>query len=252
MLQEITVQYLFHLMLVFARLGTAFSWFPAIGSAYIFMRVKLAFALLVSIIIMPLIENHLPTYSQNFAFNIGYLAIEILIGLVVSLAANIYFQTLHFVGQIVSMQSGLGAAAFFDPTQQEQITLFSNFLMLVATVIIFISDTHYLFIQAIIDSYNKFPPGELLNSGDISKFISFVVNDSFILSFKLVSPFLIVSLAILTGSGMLARLMPNLQVFFVLTPAQILVMFGILYVVVNVLITKLITVVVNSLNIGGI
>lgn len=252
MLQEITIQYLFQLMLVFARLGTAFSWFPAIGSAYIFVRVKLAFALLVSIIIMPLIEHNLPAYSQNFAFNIGYLAIEILIGLIISLAANIYFQTLHFVGQIISMQSGLGSAAFFDPTQQEQITIFSNFLMLVATVIIFISDTHYLFIQAIIDSYNKFPPGELLNSGDISKFVSFVVNDSFLLSFKLVSPFLIVSLAILTGSGMLARLMPNLQVFFVLTPAQILVMFGILYVVVNVLITKLIAVVANSLNIGGI
>ena len=252
MLEELTVEFLFHLMLVFARLGTAFSQFPAIGSNYIFTRGKLSFSLIVSLIIMPIVTPYLPQYSNNFALNIGYLAIEILIGIIVSLAANIYFQALHFVGQIIAMQSGLGSAAFFDPEQRSQVTLFANFMSLVAIVFIFASDTHHIFIQAIIDSYSKFPPGELLDSGDVSKFVSFVINDSFILSFKIASPFLVVSLAMLTGSGMLARLMPNLQVFFVLTPAQIIVMFGVFYIVINAVITKLVTAITYSLNIPGI
>ena len=79
-----------------------------------------------------------------------------------------------------------------------------------------------------------------------------MVNDSFVLSFKIASPFLVVSLAILTGSGMLARLMPNLQVFFVLTPAQILVMFGVFYIVIDAIIIKLVTAVTYSLNISAI
>ena len=252
MLEEFTVEFLFHLMLIFARLGTAFSQFPAIGSSYIFTRGKLAFSLGVSLIIMPIVTAYLPKYSDNFSLNIGYLAIEILIGIIVSLAANIYFQALHFVGQIVSMQSGLGSAAFFDPDQRSQVTLLSNFMILVAIVFIFASNTHHLFIHAIIDSYAKFPPGELLDSGDVSKFVSFVINDSFILSFKLASPFLVVSLAILTGSGMLARLMPNLQVFFVLTPAQIIVMFGVFYIIIDAIINKLVIAITYSLNIPGI
>ncbi len=252
MLEEFTLEFLFHLMLVFGRLSAAFGQFPAIGSNYIFTRGKLAFALIVSLIIMPIVAPYLPKYSNNFSLNVGYLAIEIFIGIIVSLAANIYFQSLHFVGQIISMQSGLGSAAFFDPGQRTQVTLFSNFMILVATVFIFASNTHHIFIQAIIDSYAKFPPGELLNSGDVSKFVSFVVNDSFILSFKIASPFLVVSLAILTGSGMLARLMPNLQVFFVLTPAQILVMFGVFYIVVDAITHKLVEAVVYSLNISAI
>ena len=150
------------------------------------------------------------------------------------------------------MQSGLGSAAFFDPNQRTQVTLFSNFMILIAIVFIFASNTHHIFIQAIIDSYAKFPPGELLDLGDVSKFVSFVVNDSFVLSFKIASPFLVVSLAILTGSGMLARLMPNLQVFFVLTPAQILVMFGVFYIVIDAIIIKLVTAVTYSLNISAI
>ncbi len=252
MLEEFTIEFAFHLMLIFARLGTAFSQFPAIGSNYIFTRAKLAVSLLISLIIMPIVTSYLPKYSDNFALNIGYLAIEILIGIIVSLAASIYFQALHFVGQIISMQSGLGSAAFFDPDQHSQVALFSNFMTLVAIVFIFASNTHHIFIQAIIDSYAKFPPGELLNSGDVSKFVSFIINDSFILSFKLASPFLVVSLAILTGSGMLARLMPNLQVFFVLTPAQIIVMFGVFYIVIDAIITKLITTITYSLNVPGI
>lgn len=248
MLEKFTVELVFHLMLIFARLGTAFSYFPAIGSNYIFMRAKLMFALLVSIAIMPIVVPYLPKYSDNFALNIGYLAIEMLIGIVISLAANIYFQAIHFVGQILSLQSALGTAAFFDPTQRLQVTLFSNFMILVTIVFIFASDVHYLFIKAVVESYIKFPPGELLNAGDMSKFVSFIINDSFILSFKISSPFLIVSLAILTGSGMLSRLMPNLQVFFVITPAQILVMFMILYIVINVIITKIVVAITNGLN----
>jgi len=52
---------------------------------------------------------------------------------------------------------------------------------------------------------------------------------------------LVISLAIMTGGGMLSRLMPNLQVFFVITPAQILVIFGTMYIVINAVIAKIVT-----------
>ncbi|MDA9163745.1 flagellar biosynthetic protein FliR [Rickettsiaceae bacterium] len=251
MLGQITLEFIFQFMLVFARLGTAFRKFPAIGSPYFFSRGKLALAITISFVMMPILTPYLPKYTDSFVMLVGYLAIEILIGLIISLAANIYFLSLHFVGQIVSMQSGLGAAAFFDPVQKSQVTLFSNFMLLVAIVFIFATDTHHLFVQAVADSYQKFPPGELLDSGDISKFVAFVINDSFILSFKIVSPFLVVALAVMTGSGMLARLMPNLQVFFVITPAQIIIMFGTMYIVIQAAVTKLTATIANSLNVIG-
>jgi flagellar biosynthetic protein FliR len=239
-------------MLVFARLGTAFGRFPGIGSPYLFGRGKLLFALTVTFVMLPNLSPYLPKFSDNFSLNVGYLAIEILIGIIISIAARIYFESLHFVGQIISLQSGLGSASFFDPQQRSQVTLFSNFMLLIVIVFIFASNTHYLFIQAVSDSYIKFPPGELVDTGDLSKFVSYVVNDSFILSFKIASPFLVVSLAILTGSGLLARIMPNLQVFFVVTPAQILVMFGTIYIVINSIVAKLVEAIAISTNIQGI
>ena len=251
MLEELTLEFIFQFMLVFARLGTAFRKFPGLGSHYFFSRGKLGLALTVTFVMMPILMPYLPKYTDNFALLVGYLAIEILVGLIISLAANIYFLSLHFVGQIISMQSGLGAAAFFDPQQKTQVTLFSNFMLLVAVVFVFATNTHHLFIEAVARSYSKFPPGELLDSGDVSKFVSFVINDSFVLSFKIVSPFLVVALAVMTGSGMLTRLMPNLQVFFVITPAQIMIMFGTMYIVIQAVVTKIVAAITNSLNIIG-
>lgn len=163
----------------------------------------------ISFVILPILAPYLPKYTDNFAKNTGYIAIEILIGLIISIVVNIYFMPLHIVGQILSMQPGLGSAAFFDPIQKSQVAIFSNFMLIIAIVMIFASNVHHLFISAVADSYIKFPPGELVDSGDVSRFVSF----------KIVSPFLVVGLAIMTGSILLSRLMPNLQVFFVITPA---------------------------------
>lgn len=136
--------------------------------------------------------------------------------------------------------------------QKSQVTLISNFLVMVVTVLIFATDTHYLFIKGVAESYEKFPVGELINSGDLSKFVTFIINDSFILAFKISSPFLLVGLAILVGGGMLARLMPNLQIFFIITPAQIIITFGTLYIVIEAAITKVINVIGNSVNFTGL
>jgi flagellar biosynthetic protein FliR len=248
-LGELSLEFIFQFMLVFARLGTAFRRFPAVGSHYIHSRAKLFVSLTITFVMMPILAPYLPKYTDDFTKNIGFIAIEILIGLIISLAANIYFLSLHFVGQILSMQSSLGSAAFFDPNQKSQVAIFSNFMLIIAIVMIFATNTHHLFIYAVADSYIKFPPGELVNSGDLSKFVSFVINDSFVLSFKIVSPFLVIGLAIMTGSGLLARLMPNLQVFFVITPAQILIMFGAMYIVIHAIVTKLVFVINESINV---
>jgi len=242
MLEQLSSEFVFHFMLIFARIGSAFSVLPGISSAYLLMQARLGFVLAVSLIMLPSLGPYLPHYEGSITFSVivSYMAIEILIGVLIGIAANIYMQSIHFVGQVLSMQSGLGSAAFFDPTQQEQVAIFSNFLMIATIALIFASDTHYLFLSGVADSYVKFPPGELPDSGDMSSFIVKCVNDSFILAFKLASPFLVVSLAILTGSGLLSRLMPNLQVFFVITPAQILVMFGVFYIVIFSIISKVV------------
>lgn len=252
MLQEITVNFIFQMMLIFARMGSAISVFPAIGDKAVMPRAKLAIAMTVSFLIYTALEGSIPRYPISTALFIQSLIYEMLIGLFLGLVVKIIFLSLHAVGLIISMQSGLGSAMFFDPSQKEQVPVFGHVLFLICSMAIFATDTHYILIEGVIDSYSKFPIGVLPDVSDMSDFISHAVNDSFILAFKLVSPFLIVSLAILAGSGILARLMPNLQVFFVLTPVQIIVMLITFFIVIQVLLEKIIIAVQNAARLGGV
>ena len=240
MLQDTSVEFVTIMALIFARLGAAFSQFPGISSAYVFMRARLMLALAICVVLYPILKDVMPQklHLNSGAF-LSALVIEVMVGIIISISARICFMAIDVVGTIISMQSGLSAAMFFDPTHNSQVSIMSSFLFVIAYAAIFVTDTHYLFIQGVMDSYEIFPVGQVPDLGDLSNFVSSTVNQSFILAFKLASPFIAVSFGFLISNGVLARLMPNLQVFFVVTPVQIYVIFGVLFIVINIMINKL-------------
>jgi flagellar biosynthetic protein FliR len=241
MLEQELEDIIFQFLLIFTRFGAMFNMAAAAGVIYTPLKIRVAAVFWISaVMIMPL-APYLPLYNaQYFVANIEYLAIELLVGLILGVTINIYFQTTQVIGQIISLQSGLSAAAFFDPVYKSQVTVFSSLISILTIAMVFATNTHHIFIEALFHSYQKFMPGEMMKLGDLSEFIVKAVNDSFVLAFKMASPFIVVGLAIMTGNGMLARLMPNLQVFFVVTPLQILIIFCIMYIIMHNLIEKLI------------
>ena len=240
MLIETSVEFVTIMALIFARLGAAFSQFPGISSTYVFVRARLILALAICVLLYPILKDVMPhkLHLNSGAF-LSALVMEVMIGIIIALSAKICFMAIDIVGTIISMQSGLSAAMFFDPNHNTQISLISSFLFMIGYAAIFVTDTHYIFIQGVMDSYSAFPVGHMPDLGDLSNFVSTTVNQSFILAFKLASPFIAVSFGFLISNGVLARLMPNLQVFFVVTPVQIYVIFGVLFVVLNIMISKL-------------
>jgi flagellar biosynthetic protein FliR len=191
MLQNITVDFVFQFLLIFVRIGTAFSMLPVLGDRYILMRIRLFIAATFSFLMQPLLKGYLPNYIDNFPVVVSLIGIEILIGLLITIGIKFYFQSISIVGQIIAMQSGLGSATFFDPTQRAQIAIFGNLLFLITTVSLLVSEVHHLFIQSIIDSYELFPTGKwgTKDMEDMNKFIVETLNDSFILAFKISAPF---------------------------------------------------------------
>lgn len=230
-LQFINDDYIFQLMLIIFRLAGAFAFLPAISDKMILSRIKIALIVLISLILMPMLHEFLPSCPKSAIKIIWYIVKEAFIGILLGLSAKLIFLSLQVVGAILSMQSGLSAATIFDPSQKAQISIIANFMLMFASMAIFASDTHLYFLEAIISSYDIFPTLENYSVADTSNLIIRIISAHFKIAFKLASPFIIVSIAILVGNGMLSRLMPSFQVFFVMTPVQILVLMIILYVI---------------------
>lgn len=227
-LETLSVEYIFQIFLIFVRIGFAISSMPIMGEKYINSKVRLVIVFFLCLIMHPFVSNDLPSLQGNVLLIFKYSIFEAIVGLMIGVSVKIYFLALDVVGNLISMQSGLSAASFFDPNQHSQVSIFSTFLNLVAIASFIASDVHHILLVGVLESYKKFNIGEVVNIGDIANFFSKSVNNSFILALKISSPFLVSNIAIQVGSGILSRLMPNLQVFFILTPVQIAVTFAIL------------------------
>jgi flagellar biosynthetic protein FliR len=212
-------------MLVFARIGAMVMLLPGFGEVFIPVRVKLAIALLLTIIILPLHRAAYHVDMQSVAPLAVLMVHEIIIGVVLGATARVTLAALSVAGSIIAQQLGLGFVTSVDPTQGQQGALMGNFLTLLGIALLFATDTHYLVIAALNDSYKIFSPGELMPSGDVAALATRAFAAAFKIGLQLSAPFLVFGLVFNIGLGVLARLMPQMQVYFVGVPLSIFIGF---------------------------
>jgi flagellar biosynthesis protein FliR len=212
-------------MLVFARIGAMVMLMPGFGEANIPTRVKLSIALALTLILLPL---HRAAYHVDMGSLAPLLVLmlqEILIGIVLGTTARVTLSALQVAGQIIAQQLGLGFVTSVDPTQGQQGVLIGNFLTMLGLTLLFATDSHHLIIAALNDSYKIFVPGELMSSGDVAQLATSAFAAAFKIGTQLAAPFLVFGLVFNIGLGILARLMPQMQVYFVGVPLSIMIGF---------------------------
>src|ERR1700754_5207461 len=209
-------------MLVFARIGAMVMLLPGFGETNIPTRIKLSIALLLTLIILPL---HRTAYHIDMGSLTSLLVLmlhEIIVGIVLGATARVTLSALQVAGSVIAQQLGLGFVPAVDPTQGQQGLLIGNFLTILGLTLLFATDTHYLVIAALNESYRIFSPGEVFPSGDVAELAARAFAASFKIGMQLAAPFLVFGLVFNLGLGVLARLMPQMQVYFVGVPLSIL------------------------------
>jgi flagellar biosynthetic protein FliR len=214
---------IFQFMLIFCRIGSAVMLIPGFGEAYVPARVRLIFALMFSLALMPMLADRIPVLPAALDRFVMTLATEIGIGLFFGSLCRIILMAVLSAGSIIALQTGLANALSVDPTTAQQAAVTGNFLIIVALLLIFATGLDHTTLQALVGTYAVMPPGRIPPLGDFANFDSRAVADSFTLAVQMSAPFLVYGLVFTGALGLLARLMPTLQVFFVATPAQLLI-----------------------------
>jgi flagellar biosynthesis protein FliR len=209
-------------LLVFARTGTMLMLLPGLGEQNISTRMRLTFALILAAMLLPLHRNAYHIDLTSLGPVVLMLVEEILIGGMLGVTARLTISALEVAGSVIAQQLGLGFVTAVDPTQGEQGMIIGNFLTLLGITLFFATDMHHLVIAALNDSYTLFEPGDLPTSGDAAALITKTVAGAFRIGIQLSAPFIVFGLLFNIGLGVLARLMPQMQVFFVGLPLSIL------------------------------
>lgn len=212
----------FMFILVFARVGTILMLIPALGEPSIPARLRLTFALALTLVLLPVLSPGLPALPREPG-PLGLLLLhEIAVGLVLGAITRLIVMATEVAGAIIAFQTGLSVAQAADPNQAGiQGVVVGNFLTLLGVTLIFATDLHHVALSAIVASYRMIGPADPLLLSDALQMALRTVAQAFTVGVQMAAPFIVFGLVFNIGLGILSRLMPALQVYFLSMPGSI-------------------------------
>lgn len=211
----------FAFFIIFARIGALTMALPGISATSVPVRVRLIFALALTLVLYPLIQPQLPPSPSTLPELLTTLIQEVILGVAIGLCIRLILSGLELAAAVIAVQTGLATAQTFDPNQAAQTSLFASFFSVLSVTLIFALDIHYMLLAAMHDSYQLFPAGKPLAVADFAKLSVDILREAFRIAIQLTTPFLVFGLIFYLGVGILSRLIPQVQVFFIAMPASI-------------------------------
>ena len=217
-----TAQQVFVAGMVFARVGGLIMVMPGLGDTPTPVQLRMAFAMLMCLVVAPVVAPTLPQTPPDLGGLIGDMIREILIGLAIGAILRTFMAAMAIAGEVISIATTLSFAQTANPMAGLQNTTLSTFLSLLAMVLVMVTGLHHLFIAAMVRSYALFPYGHTAPVGDFAQLAIRTASETFALGVQLSAPVLVFSLVFNIATGLVGRAMPQFQIYFAAAPLQVL------------------------------
>jgi flagellar biosynthesis protein FliR len=212
-------------VLILMRAAGIFLSSPIFASRNIPMRVKAAWALLIAFLIFPVVEYRPETLpAPGIPLAMGVVR-EMLIGLSIGLAATLIFTGIQLAGQIVDIQMGLGMVNIIDPVTSTQISVMGQYYYLVATLVFMAVNGHHIILRAIVDSFGVIPLGQAHFSVALGTKMMALFAQVFFIALRVGAPVIAALFITNMALGIIARTVPQMNVFIVGMPLNLAVGF---------------------------
>ena len=208
--------------LVFARVGAMVMLIPGIGETVVPPRIRLSFAVLMAMLLAPLVAKTVHNVPSSVGGLGGAVLHEVLIGLMIGAVLKMFVSALTTAGEIISLQTTLSFAQTTNPAGAQSSTAVATFLSMLGLTLIMVTDLHHLFIGAIVKSYDLFPFSRAVPVNDAATLAVRTLADSFTLGVQLSAPVLVFSIVFNLATGLVGRVMPSFQIFFVTSPLSVI------------------------------
>lgn len=208
-------------LMVFIRIGAMFIVAPIYNSNSIPIVLKLALSLIITYIVFFSVEKieFNPDDGVVLLFLYGFK--EVMVGLIMGFTLNIVFQGISFAGILIGRDMGLAMSEMFDPNLEMDGNIISSVLGLAAIVVFLLINGHQFVIESISYSFKVIPIGTFAVNEALYNILIKYSGSIFILSVKIASPIIVAFFLIHIASGIISRVSPSFQVFFVLLPLKL-------------------------------
>jgi flagellar biosynthetic protein FliR len=211
----------FAFMLVLARFGAAMALLPGLGEATVPAVVRVGLALGVTILLLTSIFPQPPAMPDSGLTAAGMIIAEVITGLWLGWLARLFCLALPMAAQFIAYLLGISTVLQPDAELGPQSTALAALFGIAAPLAILVSGLYVLPLTALAGSYRLIPPGTLLPVADSTATAVAATGKAFALGLRLASPFVLAGIVWHVAIGLIARLVPRLQIYFVSMPGQI-------------------------------
>ena len=208
-------------LLLLVRIGGLMLTAPVFSHNAIPRRIALAMTLGLGVILLPLFMDTPLPQSKSLVTLVFLCLTEFMVGIMIGLVFNIIFLSIRLGGAIVGYQIGFAMVNVVDPSSSEQVSVIGEFWFLLATLIFICLNGHHMIISGLVDSYRAIPLGSGAPSGAIGEWIIKYSALVFVLGVKFAAPAILTVFLVDVAMGVLARTMPQMNIFIVGFPVKI-------------------------------
>ena len=209
------------LLFIFSRVAAIILFAPILGSAQVPARLKVGLALVFSVMIFPMVPiESLPEPRGLFDLAI-HIATDAAIGLAIAFAVRLIFTAVQVAGTMVDFQMGFGVVNVIDPQTQAQVSITAQFQNILAVLIFLASDAHHFIIGAVVQSFDLINLAQVDFSNVTPELILRYFSSMFVVAIKIAAPIMAILFFLSVGLGLVARTVPQMNVFIVGFPLQI-------------------------------
>lgn len=212
-------------LLVLTRISGIFIMSPFFGSRNIPTYIRVGTAVAISLVIFPLIsqESQSLTLPENMIAYTLLIFTELFVGWLIGFVASLAFSAIHMAGQLLDMQIGFGVVNVLDPTSGQQVPIVGSFKYNLALIVFLVSNSHHILLAGLFDSFHLIP---LMGANIAPQIVTLIIDmiwGIFVIAIKISIPILVAIILTDVGLGILARTMPQMNIFVVGIPAKIFV-----------------------------
>lgn len=208
-------------MLVFARLSALLLSMPIFGYATVAPRVRIVLAIALTFVIAPMVGADFSTVYTSKAILLAHIMREVFIGLIIGFGARLIFEGFVVAGSFVSFQMGLAIMNVIDPNSENNQPVIGNFWLLVILTFFLVTNSHHFLIEILFYNFKAIPLNQAALSPAAGQQIIYGGSMIFDLAVKFAAPMMILMLMTDVAIAFAARVMPQLNIFFISLPLKI-------------------------------
>ena len=215
-------------LLIFVRVSGIMFTAPVFSNKSIPVGPKIFFSLMITYMLFFVVPDFEYNVEQGLLLLALYALKEILVGILMGFMLNFVFYAISYAGLMVGFDMGLAMARQFDPSTETQTNVMGQALTIMTIMIFMVINGHHYVVTGLSYSFNLIPIGFFSMNGTLFDILMKYMAGVFILAVKIASPITVSFFLLHVGAGILARTIPQMNIFFVVQPLKTMLGFGLL------------------------